>query len=146
MLLSADEVKISVHYTFERWNRLQNLEYKLGKEKTSITEYEKVTMISLALDGDGLFLLSTKPGSKYSKIISSIRAIIDKSLSGKKPTHKTQKTSKAKKQLPKKKSAPKTSKTKNKPSIRLTKKYTISELNSKLETIEKKIDRLINNF
>lgn len=75
-LLSSDEVKMAVHYTFERWNRLQNLEHKLGKEKASITEYDNVTMISLVINKD-LLLVSTEPNSDYSKIISNIRKIIN---------------------------------------------------------------------
>ena len=76
-LLTDDEVKMSVHYTFERWNRLQNLEHRLGKEKASITEYENVTMISLLLEGN-LLLLSTEPFANYSEIISNVNSIITK--------------------------------------------------------------------
>ena len=75
-LLSGDEVKMAVHYTFERWNRLQNLEHKLGKEKVSFTEYDNVIMISLVVNKD-LLLVSTEPNSDYSKIISSIKKIIN---------------------------------------------------------------------
>lgn len=74
-LLSHDEAKMSVHYTFERWNRFQNLEHKLGKEKSAIYEYENVTLISLILD-NSLFLLSTEPNAEYSKIISDANSII----------------------------------------------------------------------
>jgi|CXWL01.1.fsa_nt_gi hypothetical protein len=74
-LLNPDEVKMSVHYTFERWTRLQNLSYKLGKEKSSITEYEKVTLISMHLGGN-LFLLSTEPNVDYMKIISKVNSIM----------------------------------------------------------------------
>jgi hypothetical protein len=74
-LLNPDEVKMSVHYTFERWTRLQNLSYKLGKEKSSITEYEKVTLISMHLEGN-LFLLSTEPNVDYMKIISKVNSIM----------------------------------------------------------------------
>jgi len=74
-LLNPDEVKMSVHYTFERWTRLQNLSYKLGKEKTSITEYEKVTLISLHFEKN-LFLLSTEPDVDYMKIISKTSSLI----------------------------------------------------------------------
>ena len=74
-LLNSDEVKMSIHYTFERWTRLQNLAYKLGKEKASITEYEKVTLISLHLNGN-LFLFSTDPNTDYMKIISKINSTI----------------------------------------------------------------------
>ena len=75
-LLSDDEMKMSVHYTFERWNRLQNLEHRLGKEKASITEYENVTTISLLVNGN-LLLLSTEPGSEYSKIITRVNSVIN---------------------------------------------------------------------
>lgn len=76
-LLSNDEVKMSIHYTFERWNHVQNLEHRLGKEKSSITEYDNVTLISLLLEKN-LFLLSTEPGADYSKIISKTKEIISK--------------------------------------------------------------------
>jgi hypothetical protein len=76
-LLNTDEVKMSVHYTYERWTRLQNLSYKLGKEKLTITEYGKVTLISLNLGGD-LFLLSTEPDVDYMKIISKTYSIISR--------------------------------------------------------------------
>jgi len=74
-LLSPDEVKMSVHYTFERWTRLQNLSYKFGKEKSSIAEYERVTLISLHLNRN-LFLLSTDPDADYMSIISKTNSII----------------------------------------------------------------------
>lgn len=133
-LLSVDELNMLIHYTFERWSRLQNLEYKLGKEKTSITEYEKVIMISLAFVG-GLFLLSIEPGSNYSKIVSNIRSILNKNSAKKKLTRKTLQASTSKKQSSKKKTL-----------IRPTKKYTISEVNSRLQMIEKKIDSISSAF
>jgi hypothetical protein len=66
---------MSVHYTFERWTRLQNLSYKFGKEKLSVTEYENVTLISIQL-GKNLFLLSTDPNVDHMNIISKIKVII----------------------------------------------------------------------
>jgi hypothetical protein len=74
-LLSHDEMKMSIHYTFERWTRLQNLSYRLGKEKSTVTEYENVTLISLHLNGN-LFLLSTDPGADYMNIISKTNSMI----------------------------------------------------------------------
>lgn len=76
-LLTDDEVKMSIHYTFERWNKVQNLEHRLGKEKASITEYENVTLISLIL-GKDLLLLSIQPNSKYQEIISKVNELISK--------------------------------------------------------------------
>jgi len=75
-LLNDQEVKMSVHYTFERWTRLQNLSYKFGKEKLSITEYENVILVSIQLDKN-LFLLSTDPNIEYMKIITKTKAIIE---------------------------------------------------------------------
>lgn len=75
-LLSAEEVKMSVHYTFQRWTSIQNLEHKIGKEKTNITEFEKVTLISLLLNDGNLLLLSSEPGANYMEIISKVRQII----------------------------------------------------------------------
>ena len=75
-LLSDDEVKMSVHYTFQRWTSIQNLAHKIGKEKTNITEYEKVTLISLLLNDKNLLLLSSEPGANYMEIISKVRQLI----------------------------------------------------------------------
>lgn len=74
-LLTDDEVKMSVHYTFERWTRVQNLEHRLGKEKATLTEYEKVTLISLLVEKN-LLLISVEPNANYHQIISKIREII----------------------------------------------------------------------
>jgi len=74
-LLSPEEVKMSIHYTYERWTRLQNLSYKFGKEKLAITEYENVVLISLHLNKN-LFLLSTDPNTDYTSIISKTNTLI----------------------------------------------------------------------
>ncbi len=75
-LLSDDEVKMSVHYTFQRWNSVKNLAHRIGKEKTNITEFEKVTIISLLLHDGNLLLLSSEPGANYMEIISKVKQII----------------------------------------------------------------------
>lgn len=75
-LLSPDEVKMSVHYTFQRWNSIQNLAHKIGNEKTNITEFDKVTLISLLLPNKNLLLLSSEPGANYMEIISKVKQII----------------------------------------------------------------------
>ena len=74
--LSADEEKMLVHYTFDRWRHLQNLEYRLGKVRTSVTRHEKVILISLYLDSD-LLLLSVEPDCSYPEIIKKIRVMLD---------------------------------------------------------------------
>ena len=74
--LSAAEEKMLVHYTFDRWRHLQNLEYRLGRVRTSVARHEKVTLISLYLDSD-LLLLSVEPDYSYPEIIKKIRAMLD---------------------------------------------------------------------
>ena len=75
-LLSPDEVKMSVHYTFQRWTSIQNLAHKIGNEKTNITEFDKVTLISLLLPDKNLLLVSSEPGANYMEIISKVKQII----------------------------------------------------------------------
>ena len=81
-LLSDDELKMLVYYASDRWNRLQNLQHKLGKVKDTITKFENANTIILFLDKN-LFLISTDPNSNNSKISSDLWKII-----GKKPTKK----------------------------------------------------------
>ena len=76
-LLSDDELKMLVYYTSDRWNRLQNIQHKLGKVKETITKFENVTTIILFLD-QNLVLVSTDPNSNNSKIVSNLWKIIDK--------------------------------------------------------------------
>ena len=75
-LLTDEEVKMSVHYTFQRWTSIQNLAHKIGSEKTNITEFDKVTLISLLLNDGNLLLLSSEPGANYMEIISKVKQII----------------------------------------------------------------------
>ena len=97
-LLSDDELKMLVYYTSDRWNRLQNLQHRLGKVKETITKFENVTTIILFFD-QNLFLVSTDPNSNNSKITSNLWKIIDKkpakkSSTKKKPAKKTTKKKK----------------------------------------------------
>ena len=79
-LLDPDEVKMSVHYTFQRWENLQNLEYKIGKEQTSVNEYDKVTLISIPFNQNELFLVSSEPKSDYNDIVIKTKVVIEKFL------------------------------------------------------------------
>ncbi len=86
-LLSDDELKMLVYYTSDRWNRLQNLQHKLGKVKETITKFENTNTIMLFLDKN-LFLVSTDPNSNNSKITSNLWKIIDKKSAKKSITKK----------------------------------------------------------
>jgi hypothetical protein len=74
-LLDDDEIKISINYSLERWRKAQNLSFRLGSEKLTLTEYENVTLISIPYDGK-LLLISTQPTIHYHEIIQSIISAI----------------------------------------------------------------------
>jgi len=76
-LLNDDEVRMSIHYTLQRWENLQNLEYKIGKEKTAVNEYDKVTLISIPFNKDDLFLVSSEPKSNYNNILTKTKSILE---------------------------------------------------------------------
>ena len=59
-LLSDNEVKMAIHYTFDRWTNLQNLEFKLGKEQESITNYEEDEMDYDVRDPNSVLVHSLK--------------------------------------------------------------------------------------
>ncbi len=76
-LLNDDEVRMSIHYTFQRWENLQNLEYKIGKEKTSVNEYDKVTLISIPFNKDDIFLVCSETNSNYNDIVTKTKSILE---------------------------------------------------------------------
>ena len=55
-LLSDDDVKMSIHYALQKRDLYTNLAYRIGYERSSITEYEKVTMMSIPINSNELFL------------------------------------------------------------------------------------------
>ena len=74
-LLDEDEIKISINYSLERWRKAQNLSFRLGNEKLTLTEYDNVTLISIPYDGK-LLLVSTQPTVHYHDVIQSIISTI----------------------------------------------------------------------
>ena len=76
-LLSDDDVKMSIHYALQKRDLYTNLAYRIGYERSSITEYEKVTMMSIPINSNELFLISTEPRADYLKIIDYIHSALD---------------------------------------------------------------------
>jgi hypothetical protein len=76
-MLANDEINMSIHYAFQKRDLYTNLAYKIGHERYSITEYEKVTMISISLNSQELLLISTEPKADYITIIDNINSILD---------------------------------------------------------------------
>ena len=75
-ILVGDEVNMSIHYALQKRDLYTNLAYKIGFEKSSITEYELVTMISIPINSNEIFMISTEPRADYLKIIDFIHAAI----------------------------------------------------------------------
>ncbi len=73
-LLAEDDVKMSIHYALQKRDLYTNLAYRIGHETSSITEYEKVTMITIPISSSELFLVSTEPRAEYLKIIDTVRS------------------------------------------------------------------------
>jgi len=76
-MLVGDEVKMSIHYALQKRDLYTNLAYKIGHEKSSITEYDLVTMITIPLNSQELFLISTEPRAEYLKIIDYVLSEIN---------------------------------------------------------------------
>ncbi len=76
-LLSGDDVSMSIHYGFQKRDFYTNLAYKIGHERSSITEFENVTMITIPINSSELFLISTNPRADYLKIIDFVQSAFD---------------------------------------------------------------------
>ena len=76
-MLENDEVGMSIHYALQKRDLYTNLAYKIGSEKSSITEYEKVTMISIPITSQDLCLISTEPRADYLKIIDYVLSVVN---------------------------------------------------------------------
>ena len=74
-LLDDDEIRISINYSLERWRKAQNLSFRLGNEKLTLTEYENVTLISIPYN-ENLLLISTQPTVHYHDVVQSIISAI----------------------------------------------------------------------
>ena len=76
-VLVDDDLKMSIHYALQKRDLYTNLEYKIGRERSSITEYDVVTMISISINSNELFLISTEPRADYLKIVDFVHSAVD---------------------------------------------------------------------
>ena len=75
-ILDGSDVNMSIHYALQKRELYTNLAYKIGREKSAINEFEKVTLISIPLNSNELFLISTEPRSNYVKIIDHVSSLL----------------------------------------------------------------------
>ncbi|MDH3312025.1 MAG: hypothetical protein OEM28_02625 [Nitrosopumilus sp.] len=76
-ILVGDEVKMSIHYSIQKRDIYTNLAYKIGKERSAITEFEKAAIISIPINSNELFLVRTDKGVDYLKIVDFVYSKLD---------------------------------------------------------------------
>jgi len=75
--LSPDELKMSIHYSMWEWEKSQNLSHELGFERSSVLEYDKVTLVSVPIDNANLLVASIEPKEDFFKMILKIKSLIE---------------------------------------------------------------------
>jgi hypothetical protein len=75
--LSSNELKMSLHYSMLEWEKAKNLHHKIGDQKASVVEYDKVTLISIPLNNSDLFVASIEPNEDYFKMILKIKPLLE---------------------------------------------------------------------
>lgn len=76
-IFGEDEAKMSMHYALQKRDLNTNLAYKIGLEKASITDFEKVSMISIPINSNELFLIRTEPNVDHCKILNFVQSALD---------------------------------------------------------------------
>jgi len=76
-ILTTDEMKMSIHYALQKRDLYTNLAYRIGNERSSVTEYDKVSLISIPINSNELFMVSTEPRADYLKIIDYVHSSLD---------------------------------------------------------------------
>lgn len=76
VLLTPDEVKMSLYHAKLRWDTRKALSHRLGREKYSMTEYEKIKRVSIPVDENQLLLVSMETVADHVKIINMILNLI----------------------------------------------------------------------
>jgi len=74
--LSPSELKMSIHYSMVEWEKSKNLSHKIGNERASVVEYDKVTLVSIPLNNSDLFVASIEPNEDYFKMILKMKPLI----------------------------------------------------------------------
>ena len=78
--LTPSELKMSLHYSMLEWEKSQNLNHKIGNERASVVEYDKVTLLSIPLNNSDLFVASIEPNEDYFKMILKIKPLLEETI------------------------------------------------------------------
>ena len=76
-ILDSKELDKSIWYAYERMSGRRTQEYKLGRTKYALAEYENVKRVTFPLDDKSLLLVSMEPDAIHNDIISKILNLID---------------------------------------------------------------------
>ncbi|NDF25110.1 MAG: hypothetical protein EB149_03875 [Thaumarchaeota archaeon] len=76
--LQSDESKMSFHYASKSWESRKNLSHRVGKEKFSIVEFEKVKQISVPVDSNNILLISVEPSANHDQVVKGIFSLLEK--------------------------------------------------------------------
>jgi hypothetical protein len=76
-ILTTDEMNMSIHYALQKRDLYTNLAYRIGHERSAITEYDKVSLISIPINSNDLFMISTEPRAEYLKIIDYVYSALE---------------------------------------------------------------------
>ena len=68
---------MSIHYALQKRDLYTNLAYRIGHERSAITEYDKVSLISIPINSSDLFMISTEPRADYLKIIDYVHSTLE---------------------------------------------------------------------
>ncbi len=75
-ILTEDELKMVHFYAVQRWDTRKNIEYRIGKTRYSMGEYEKMKRISFPINDKYLLMVHTEMKNDHQKIISKILDLI----------------------------------------------------------------------
>ena len=70
-ILSNEETRKSNLQALARWGLRNSLSSKIGRGKYAMAEYEKIKRITIPLDDDHLFLITTEVMADHAQIISN---------------------------------------------------------------------------
>jgi len=78
--LTPSELKMSLHYSMLEWEKSKNLTHKIGNERASVVEYDKVTLLSIPLNNSDLFVESIEPNEDYFKMILKFKPLLEETI------------------------------------------------------------------
>ena len=74
--LDENELNMSLHYSMLSWEKSKNLHHRIGHQTAFVAEYDKVSLISIPMNSNDLFVASLEPGEDFFQIIQKIKPLL----------------------------------------------------------------------